>query len=146
MTMTTAFAEGTFNLLQFIALALPAITIYLQVLVSIHQKTQNLEIDGSVPHYVDEEGNREPNKEPNVIEALPASLTNAHHRTAFVLALISISLLIFAAVFLLFQVFFQRHLLVEIANVLTILGLIALLTSVGKTLLHSIQIIFRQDK
>jgi len=132
--------DELFSLLQFIALALPAIVIYLQVLIHIYQKQRNVELKGSVPKaYKDRElTERAPENDPNVIEAVPTLVTNAKSKPDFILALVSLVVFLFGALALTGRLLVAWDFLISIGSFLagmaTILFAIAILLTVWNIL------------
>lgn len=119
--------NSQFRLLQFIALALPAIAIYLQVLVSIYKTETTLEIKGQVPTVSDEvetRGIRIPEIEPYVIQALPALNTKAASQVDFVLSVASIAVFLLAGFVLTLRFLIVRDILVTVASILIMIAIV----------------------
>lgn len=125
--MVLSVPDAVFHLLQFIALALPAIAIYLQVLVSTYQTSDNIEIDGDVPKAMGpgpiRERERKSEDDPNVIEALPALISKAHTHPDFFMALLSLLAFLIAGLGMTARLLINNSSLIDLSTILVMIGL-----------------------
>ncbi|MEF8789508.1 MAG: hypothetical protein V5A61_05235 [Haloarculaceae archaeon] len=127
-------------LLQFIALALPAIAIYLQILVSVYRTDENAEIEGTVPKAVESlSGERTPEHDPNVIEAIPVDVTEANLRLDFILALGSLVVFLSAAYCFIIRILISWGFLIPLGTFLSVIALILFTAGVPVTIHNSIR-------
>lgn len=144
--MGAEIREGLYSILQFVALALPAITIYLQVLTSIFQAEKNAEIQGTVPKaFKNTAGQRQraPEDDPNVVEAIPVLVTEAHSRFDFVFALGSLVILLLAAFTLVARLLVSWSVLMSVGTSLVVIGLVLFGVALLMTARHSITLVFQ---
>lgn len=130
-------SDNLFSLLQFVALTLPAIMIYTQVLVAVYQKEKNIEINGQViDHYKNANGERvrAPENDPNIIEALPELVTNVDSQLDFVLSLVSIVIFLLAGVALAGHLLISTSYLVSVGVSLIIIGIISFISAIIVTM------------
>lgn len=130
-------SDNLFSLLQFVALTLPAIMIYTQVLVAVYQKEKNIEINGQViDHYKNANGERvrAPENDPNIIEALPELVTNVDSQLDFVLSLVSIVIFLLAGVALAGHLLISTSYLVSVGVSLIIIGIILFISAIIVTM------------
>ena len=133
--------DGLSALLQFVALALPAVVIYLQVLISIHRTEGTVEIDGRAAKAVDSGGTRKSENDPNVIEALPELMTEADSQLGFGLALASLAFFLFAALALTIRLLVALDDSIVLGTSLAVVAIILFVVSVTLKGWNSVKLI-----
>lgn len=140
VSVVAEIPDEVFSLLQFIALALPAIAIYLQILVSVYRTDDNAEIEGTVPKAVESlGGERTQEIDPNVIEALPVDVTEANSRLDFILALGSLVVFLSAAYCFIVRILTPWEFLIPAGTFLIVIALILFTAGVLVTIRNSVR-------
>lgn len=119
-----ALHDTAFRLLQIIALALPAIALYLTVLVELYS-----------------ESHQESGLEPTGV----IKLTQADNELDFALALLSFVVLLVSAIFLIVSIAVPKSIILDIGTGILVLGFIVGLLAVATTAKRSIQRIRSSD-
>lgn len=136
--------QPALNLLQLIALTLPAIALYMNVLTEIHMavsRQTGMKVDPDSDHLTGMGGEIE--WEP---DRYTARLTTAINQIDFALSLVSLGVLLIAAMLFITYIAFSIPLLMDLGVGALVLGFLALLLAVGATFLISASNIWNARK
>lgn len=129
--------QSALNLLQMIALTLPAIALYVNVLTEIHMvvaRKTGLQIDPDSPHLTGQGGKIEWEPDPYT-----ARFTSAIKQPDFALSLLSLGILLISAMLFIVYVALSIPLLLDSGTGTLVLGFIALFLAVGWTFSISVK-------